>query len=171
MPLKLKRTCDDGGGVDTEQKALSSFGLGVFLHFFSSSRDDGFYHVTRETTRTCVIFFPFFFRNDGPLVKFLGRKNAHDDDDDDDDAQNKTINRHSEILTFYYASYTHNVYRAIRIYDCGKYTFRGIRFARRSMDARFARVRIERWSERDCRSRGKIRLTERQIKEKKRRIE
>ena len=60
-----------------------------------------------------------------------------------------------EIFTFYYASYTHNVYRAIRIYDCGKYTFRGIRFARRSMDARFARVRIERWSERDCRSRGK----------------
>ena len=35
-----------GGGGDTEQKALS-FGLGVFLHFFSS-RDDGLYHVTRN---------------------------------------------------------------------------------------------------------------------------
>ena len=68
---------DGGGGVDTEQKG-SFFGLGVFLHFFSSSRD-GFYHVTRNNTNVCDIF-PFFFRNDGPLVKFLGRKNAHDDD-------------------------------------------------------------------------------------------
>ena len=67
-----------GGGGDTEQKALS-FGLGVFLHFFSSSRDDGLYHVTRNNTNVCDIF-PFFFRNDGPLVKFLGRKNAHDDE-------------------------------------------------------------------------------------------
>ena len=74
MPLKLKRTCDDGGGVDTEQKALSSFGLGVFLHFFSSSRDDGFYHVTRETTRTCVIFFLFFFETTDLSSSFWGEK-------------------------------------------------------------------------------------------------
>ena len=61
----------------TQNRKALSFGLGVFLHFFSS-RDDGFYHVT-ETTNVCDIF-PFFFRNDGPLVKFLGRKNAHDDE-------------------------------------------------------------------------------------------
>ena len=50
--------------------------LRVFLHFFSSSSRD---HVTRNNTNVCDIF-SFFFRNDGPLVKFLGRKNAHDDD-------------------------------------------------------------------------------------------
>ncbi len=84
-----------GGGVDTEQKGSFIFGLGFFLRIFFSSSRDGFYHVTRNNTNVCDIF-SFFFRNDGPLVKFLGRKNAHDDDD----AQNKTINRHSKSSLF-----------------------------------------------------------------------
>ena len=69
---------DGGGGVDTEQKGSFFVGWVFFCIFFLLP--DGFYHVTRNNTRTCVIFFLFYFRNDGPLVKFLGRKNAHDDE-------------------------------------------------------------------------------------------
>jgi len=62
---------DGGGGVDTEQKG-SFFGLGVFLHFFSSSRD-GFYHVTRNNTNVCDIF-PFFFETTDLSSSFWGEK-------------------------------------------------------------------------------------------------
>jgi len=63
---------DGGGGVDTEQKG-SFFGLGVFLHFFSSSRDDGLYHVTRNNTNVCDIF-PFFFETTDLSSSFWGEK-------------------------------------------------------------------------------------------------
>ena len=139
---------DGGGGGDTEQKG--SFFVGWVFCIFSSSRRFLPRHAKQH--KNVYDIFPFLFSKRRTSRQVSGRKNAHDDETTTH--KNKTINRHTN-LTFYYASYTHNVYRAIRIYDCGKYTFRGIRFTRRSMDARFARVRIERWSERDCRSRGK----------------
>ena len=87
---------DGGGGVDTEQKG-SFFWVGCFFAFFSSSRDDGFYHVTRNKLNVCDIF-PFFFSKRRTSRQVSGAKKRTRRRDDD--AQNKTINRHTKSSLF-----------------------------------------------------------------------
>ena len=98
----------------TKERRRRSAGC-FFLHFFFSRRF--LYHVTLG-----VIFFPF--RNGKGPLRFWSKKRTQT-------THKKQNNQEAiEIFTFYYASYTHNVYRAIRIYDCGKcYVFRVAIFA------------------------------------------
>ena len=86
---------DGGGGVDTEQKG-SFFGLGVFLHFFSSSRRFLPRHA-KQHKNVCDIF-PFLFSKRRTSRQVSGAKKRTRRRDDD--AQNKTINRHTKSSLF-----------------------------------------------------------------------